>query len=56
MLWALNNRYLANFDDVTFMIAYRFLQAEGHHYDIGNSTILKAEEQTDILARKYSDV
>lgn len=53
LLSNMNARYLTNFDDVTFMIAYRFLQSEGRDYDIGNGTIIKNEDKIDTLARKY---
>ncbi len=54
LLSNMNARYLTNFDDVTFMIAYRFLQSEGRDYDIGNGTIVKNEDKIETLARKYS--
>lgn len=56
MLWDLNNTYFTGFDEVTFMIAYRFLQSEGRNYDIGCGQIIRNEDETDILARKYSQV
>lgn len=56
MLWELNNTYLTGFDEVTFMIAYRFLQSEGRNYDIGCGQIIRNEDETDVLARKYSQI
>lgn len=53
LLSNMNARYLTNFDDVTFMIAYRFLQSEGRDYDIGNGTIVRNEDKIETLARKY---
>lgn len=54
LLSHINSQYLTNFDDITFMTAYRFLQSEGRDYDIGNGTIVKNEDKIDALARKYS--
>ncbi len=53
MLWELNNRYLTRFDEITFMIAYRFLEREGYRYDIGTNHVVKNEDETDRLKAKY---
>lgn len=53
MLWDLNNRYLTRFDEVTFMIAYRFLEKNGYRYDITMGSVVRNEDEADRLKRKY---
>lgn len=53
MLWELNNEYFTRFDEITFMIAYRFLEREGYQYDIGTNHVVKNEDETDRLKAKY---
>ncbi len=51
----INNMYMTNFDEVTFMIAYRFLKDNGKAYDIGlGSNVMRNEDEAEKLARKYS--
>lgn len=51
----INNTYMTNFDDISFMIAYRFLEANGRKYNLGNVEILKADEELSDLKRKYDE-
>lgn len=53
MLWDLNNKFLTRFDDVTFMIAYRFLEKNGFRYDVRMGGVVVNEDEADKLARKY---
>lgn len=53
MLWDLNNKYMTRFDDVTFMIAYRFLADSGYSYDIGGGRVVRNQDEADILKQKY---
>lgn len=50
---AINQKYLTNFDEVTFMLAYRFLQANGKTYDIGCGTIVRNEDEAAARERRY---
>ena len=50
---AVNNKFMTNFDDNTFMIAYRFLEANGRKYSLGKVKILKADEELSDLKEKY---
>lgn len=50
---AINNKYLTYFDEATFMIAYRFLEANGYKYALPSASILRNESDLDKLQRKY---
>lgn len=52
----INNTYMTNFDDISFMIAYRFLEANGRKYKLGEVEILKADEELSDLKKKYDAV
>lgn len=49
----MNDRFFTDFNDLSFMIAYRFLEANGRKYDLTKKNVVKNESETDILARKY---
>lgn len=53
LLWDLNNKFLTRFDDVTFMIAYRFLEANGYEYDVRMGGVVRNEDEAERLSRKY---
>ncbi len=50
---AINQRYLTSFDDSTFMIAYRFLEANGRHYELPHMGVMRNESDIDKLRHKY---
>lgn len=52
----INNTYMTNFDDISFMIAYRFLEANGRKYNLGKVEILKTDEELSDLKKKYDAV
>lgn len=49
----MNDKFFTDFNDISFMIAYRFLEANGRKYDLTKRNVVKNESETDILARKY---
>ncbi|MCM1466727.1 MAG: hypothetical protein NC086_01165 [Alistipes sp.] len=49
----MNDKFFTDFNDISFMIAYRFLEANGRKYDLTSRNVVKNESETDILARKY---
>lgn len=51
-----NDKFFTEFDDISFMIAYRFLEANGRKYELHNKRIVINESETDILARKYDSM
>lgn len=50
---SMNDKFFTDFNDLSFMIAYRFLEANGRKYDLTRKSVVKNESETDILARKY---
>ncbi len=54
MILRVNERFFASFDDVTFMIAYRFLQEKGRHYELGKVKVVQNEDSDmEDLMKKY---
>lgn len=51
----INNTYMTNFDDVSFMMAYRFLEANGHNYTLGEVEILHTDDELADLKKKYDE-
>lgn len=49
----INDRFFTGFDDISFMIAYRFLEANGRKYDLSRKEVIRNEDEADALARKY---
>lgn len=52
----INNKFMTNFDDISFMIAYRFLEANGKKYQLGKVHILKTDEELSDLKEKYDNM
>lgn len=52
----MNDKFFTGFDDISFMIAYRFLEANGRKYDLSRKEVLRNESETDKLARKYDQM
>lgn len=52
----INNTYMTNFDDISFMIAYRFLEANGRKYNLGQVEILKTDQELSDLKKKYDEM
>lgn len=51
----INNQYMTNFDDISFMIAYRFLEANGYKYNLGKVEILQTDSELSDLKKKYDE-
>lgn len=51
----INTRYFSFFDDVTFMIAHRFLDAVGYTYELPKSEVIQYESELERLKRKYDE-
>ena len=51
----INNRYMTNFNDISFMIAYRFLEKNGKKYKLPSTDIVEATSEIDRLAEKYDE-
>lgn len=52
---AINDKYLTAFDEQTFMIAYRFLEANKVHIDLPSHTVLKGDSDLEKLMHKYDE-
>lgn len=51
----INNTYMTNFDDISFMMAYRFLEANGRKYTLGEVEILHTDDELSDLKKKYDE-
>lgn len=49
----INHKYLSNFDDVTYMIAYRFMEKNGIRHSMDNQELVQNETEIDELLKKY---
>lgn len=52
---AINNKYLTAFDETTFMIAYRFLEANKIHIDLPSQQVVKGGSELERLMSKYDN-
>lgn len=52
----INNRYMTNFNDISFMIAYRFLEENGKKYRLPSMGIVEATSEIDSLSEKYDKI
>ena len=50
----INDRFLTNFNELSFMIAYRFLEKNGKKYILPQTGIVKMTTEIDELEKKYS--
>lgn len=53
---SINDKFYTEFDDVSFMIAYRFLEKHGKKFDLGKNKVMKYESEMDVLAKKYEQM
>lgn len=51
----INSKFLTSFDDVSFMIAYRFIEAKGLKHQLSGQDLVKNESEIDRLLEKYQD-
>ena len=49
----INEKYLTNFDETTFMIAYRYMESKGKKYSFAFNQVLNTQEDIDELLSKY---
>ena len=52
----INEKYLTNFDETTFMIAYRYMESKGKKYSFAFNQVLNTQEDIDELLSKYEGV
>ena len=49
----INEKYLTNFDETSFMIAYRYMESKGKRYSFAFNQVLNTHEDIDELLSKY---
>lgn len=52
----INSKFLTNFDDITYMIAYRYLESLGLHHDLGQTQLNRIDGTIDDLVAKYDNM
>lgn len=55
-VYAINNRYMTNFEESSFMVAYRFLQQNGKRFPLPKAGVVKVKTDLERLAEKYDSV
>lgn len=53
MIKDVNNMYLVNFDEMTFMIAHKFLRESGFNFELPQIGVMKNMSEIDRLAQQY---
>ncbi len=56
MIKDVNNRYLVNFNEMTFMIAHKFLKQNGHDFELPRIGVTRVESDVEKLAREYDEM
>jgi hypothetical protein len=56
MIKDVNNRYLVNFNEMTFMIAHKFLKQNGHEFELPRIGVTRVESDVEKLAREYDEM
>lgn len=51
----INNRFMTNFDDISFMLAYRFLEQNGIKFKLGKVSVVDIDDDLRQLKEKYAD-
>ena len=50
----INDRYFTRFNEMSFMIAYRFLQRKGRNYDLSRPDLVKnVDQELEETMKKY---
>ncbi|MCR5594930.1 MAG: hypothetical protein K6G12_03720 [Lachnospiraceae bacterium] len=49
----INSKFLTNFDDITYMIAYRYLESLGFHHELEKTQLNRIDGTFDDLVAKY---
>lgn len=52
----INSKFLTNFDDITYMIAYRYLESLGLHHELGQTQLNRIDGSLDDLMAKYDNM
>ena len=52
-IWQINSKYYTQFDESSFMIAYRFMEQKGKRYRLNLNDVVKGVSDIDDLLSKY---
>ncbi len=52
----INEKYFTNFDETTFMIAYRYMESKGKRYTISFNPVINGQADIDDLLKKYEQL
>ncbi len=52
----INSKFLTNFDDITYMIAYRYLESMGFHHELEKTQLNRIDGTFDDLVAKYDSM
>ena len=52
----INSKFLTNFDDITYMIAFRYLESLGLHHELGQTQLNRIDGSLDDLMAKYDNM
>ena len=52
----INSKFLTNFDDITYMIAYRYLEVMGYHHELEKTQLNRIDGTFDDLVAKYDSM
>jgi hypothetical protein len=53
MIKEVNNRFLVNFNEMTLMIAFKFLKENGYNFELPQIGVMRNESDVERLARQY---
>lgn len=48
-----NEKFFTSFDDITFMLAYRFMESKGKKHNLGKTSVVRDGQELDDLLDKY---
>ena len=49
----MNDKFFTDFNEISFMIAYRFLEANGRKYNLARKNVVTNEDEIAELEKKY---
>lgn len=50
---SINSKFMTNFDEITYMIAYRYLESLGLHHELDKTQVNRVDNTFDDLVSKY---
>lgn len=53
---SINSKFMTNFDEITYMIAYRYLESLGLHHELDRTQVNRVDNTFDDLVSKYENM